>query len=93
MIGTKIAHVIQIISLPNLWIVDFGYGHMGSVHDSTAWDQMRLAQEHDTILEDGEFVWADSAYPVCHILFQFGCAVCSLHCLAQNVGHFSIQKA
>ena len=44
---------------------------MESVHDSTAWDQMRLSQEHDTILEDGEFVWADSAYPVC-LHFQFG---------------------
>jgi hypothetical protein len=54
----------QIVSLPNLRIVDFGYGHTGSAHDSTAWDETHLAREHATILEGDEFVWADSAYPV-----------------------------
>jgi DDE superfamily endonuclease len=55
---------LQIVSLPNLRIVDFGYGHTGSAHDSTAWDETHLAREHTTILEGDEFVWADSAYPV-----------------------------
>lgn len=55
---------MQIISLPNLWIVDFRYGHTGSAHDSTAWDETHLACEHATILEEDEFVWANSAYPV-----------------------------
>ena len=54
----------QIVSLPNLRIVDFGYGHTGSAHDATAWDETHLAREHATILEGDEFVWADSAYPV-----------------------------
>lgn len=59
---------VQIVSLPNLRIVDFSYGHTGSAHDSTAWDETRLAREHDTILDEGEFVWADSAYPVSLII-------------------------
>jgi hypothetical protein len=54
----------QVVSLPNLRIIDFSYGHTGSTHDSTAWDETRLAQQHETLLDDGEFVWADSAYPV-----------------------------
>ena len=52
------------MSLPNLQIVDVSYGHTGSAHDSTAWVETHLAREHDTILEENEFVWADSAYPV-----------------------------
>jgi hypothetical protein len=40
---------------------------MGSMHDSTAWEDTQLAQEHDTLLEDGEWVWGDSAYPVLSI--------------------------
>lgn len=56
--------ISQIVSLPNLRIIDFGYGHVGSTHDSTAWEGTQLAQEHEDLLEDGEWVWADSAYPV-----------------------------
>ena len=37
---------------------------MGSTHDSSAWPATRLAQEHESLMEDGEWVWADSAYPV-----------------------------
>lgn len=59
-----ILNFLQIISLPNLRIIDFGYGFTGSTHDSTAWSHTRLAQEHEQLLSDGEFVWADSAYPV-----------------------------
>jgi hypothetical protein len=42
---------------------------MGSTHDSSAWLATRLAQEHETLMEEGEWVWADSAYPV-HSKFQ-----------------------
>lgn len=52
------------VSLPNLRIVDFSYGHTGSTHDSTAWEGTHVAQDHESILEDGEWIWADSAYPV-----------------------------
>ncbi|KAF7351923.1 DDE Tnp4 domain-containing protein [Mycena venus] len=53
---------IQIVSLPNLRIIDFGYGYTGSTHDSTAWEGARLAKERETLLQNGEFIWADSAY-------------------------------
>ncbi|KAF7372536.1 DDE Tnp4 domain-containing protein [Mycena venus] len=53
---------IQIVSLPNLRIIDFGYGYTGSTHDSTAWEGTRLAKERETLLQNGEFIWADSAY-------------------------------
>jgi len=55
----------QIVNLPNLQIIDFGYGHIGSTHDSVAWRDTQIARKHD----EGEWVWADSAYPVCFRCF------------------------
>ncbi|KAF7348137.1 hypothetical protein MSAN_01766500 [Mycena sanguinolenta] len=55
---------IQVVNLPNLQIIDFSYGHTGSTHDSVAWNGTKIAQEHDTVFEQGEWIWADSAYPV-----------------------------
>ncbi|PIL29432.1 hypothetical protein GSI_08374 [Ganoderma sinense ZZ0214-1] len=55
---------VQIVSLPNLRIIDVGYGYTGSTHDATAWRQTKMAQNHADILEDGEFIFADSAYPL-----------------------------
>ena len=54
--------------MPNLRIIDFSYGHTGSTHDATAWEGTRIAQEHESLLEDDEWIWADSAYPV---IFNF----------------------
>ena len=59
----------QIINLPNLRIVDFGVGHCGSAHDSTAWKGTYFYQQHEALLKEGEFVFADSAYPVRIILY------------------------
>ncbi|THU88119.1 hypothetical protein K435DRAFT_680433, partial [Dendrothele bispora CBS 962.96] len=53
-----------IVSLPNLRIIDFAYGHTGSTHDATAWEETKLFKKHDTILGDDAWVWADSAYPI-----------------------------
>ncbi|KZT25916.1 hypothetical protein NEOLEDRAFT_1156052 [Neolentinus lepideus HHB14362 ss-1] len=53
---------VQIVSLPNLQIIDFGYRYTGSTHDSTAWEATRIVQEHESVFEDDEFIWADSAY-------------------------------
>lgn len=55
---------LQVISLPNLCIIDFSYGRMGSAHDATAWEDTHFAQEHTSILKENEWIWADSAYPV-----------------------------
>lgn len=54
----------KIVSLPDLQIIDFAYGHTGSTHNASAWEQIRLAKEHETLLTEGEWVWADSVYPV-----------------------------
>jgi hypothetical protein len=50
--------------MPNLQIIDYGYGHVGSTHDATAWESTKFAQEPSFFLDEGEFIWADSAYPV-----------------------------
>lgn len=50
--------------MPNLQIIDVGYGFTGSTHDASAWEKTRLFKEHTTLLSEGEFVWGDSAYPV-----------------------------
>ena len=55
---------IQIVSLPNLCIIDYGYGFTGSTHDSTAWEETHTFLEHIEIFDKGEFIWGDSAYPV-----------------------------
>ena len=59
---------IKVVSFPNLQIIDFSYGHTGSTHDATAWQETHIAQNHNDIFEEGEFIWADSAYSVC---FQY----------------------
>ena len=59
----------QIISLPNLRIIDIGYGYTGSTHDATAWQKTQFYQRRERYLWGNEFIWADSAYPV--RLFEF----------------------
>ncbi|KIK53488.1 hypothetical protein GYMLUDRAFT_63653 [Collybiopsis luxurians FD-317 M1] len=54
----------QIISLPNLHIVDVGYGFTGSTHDASAWEKTHMKQQYKKLLRPGEWVWVDSAYPV-----------------------------
>lgn len=34
------------------------------MHDSTAWEDTAVAQRHAELFEPGEWIWADSAYPV-----------------------------
>lgn len=62
--GNLIKPCIQIVSLPNLRIIDHGYGFMGSTHDSTAWEETCTFLEHTEIFDEGKFIWGDSAYPV-----------------------------
>jgi hypothetical protein len=54
----------QIVNLPNLKIVDFSYGRTGSTHDSLAFKDTCIFQQHEDLFEDGEWIWADSAYTV-----------------------------
>jgi hypothetical protein len=34
-----------------------------------AWRDTLLAQEHEEVFEDGEWIWADSEYPVCFLIY------------------------
>jgi DDE superfamily endonuclease len=54
----------QLVSTPDLHIIDYGVGLPGSQHDATAWAETRVPQEHQRLLSDDEWVWADSAYPL-----------------------------
>lgn len=54
---------VQIINLPKGLIIDYVVGHVGSVHDSSAFEGSRVYREHDTLLGQSEWIWADSAYP------------------------------
>ena len=53
-LGASSLTFAQVINLPNLRIIDFSFGHTGSTHNSTAWDQTYVAQNHEEVLEDGE---------------------------------------
>ncbi|KAJ3499981.1 hypothetical protein NMY22_g19418 [Coprinellus aureogranulatus] len=55
---------VQLITTPNLRIIDYGIGLPGSQHDATAWKKTRIPKEHATLLPGREWVWGDSAYPL-----------------------------
>lgn len=55
---------VQLITLPNLQIVDYVIGHCGSTHDSTAFNDSCTLINHQQLLGPGEWIWADSAYPI-----------------------------
>ncbi|EGN98584.1 hypothetical protein SERLA73DRAFT_110154, partial [Serpula lacrymans var. lacrymans S7.3] len=55
----------QLVTLPhNLRIVDYALGHTGSVHDSYAFEATQIFRDHALFLDAGEWIWADSAYPI-----------------------------
>lgn len=57
-------NLLKVINLlHNTRIVDYGVGHTGSVHDSAAFADTRYYREHQTLLQPGEWIWVDSAYP------------------------------
>ncbi|KAF7290164.1 DDE Tnp4 domain-containing protein [Mycena indigotica] len=55
---------VQLITTPDLRIVDYGIGLPGSQHDATAWKMTRIPNEFVILLPNGEWIWADSAYPL-----------------------------
>jgi hypothetical protein len=50
--------------LSNLRIFDLVVGLPGSVHDATAWKETAIFQNPEHFLDDGEWIWGDSAYPL-----------------------------
>ncbi|KAF8572921.1 hypothetical protein K439DRAFT_1377001, partial [Ramaria rubella] len=53
---------VQLITLPNLHIIDYVIGH--SAHDSTAFQDSQVYKQHQWLFQNREWIWADSAYPV-----------------------------
>ena len=47
----------------DLFIVNYGLGHPGSVHDVYTFQGTHIAQEPDDLIPEGHWIWADSAYP------------------------------
>ncbi|EGO27776.1 hypothetical protein SERLADRAFT_414047 [Serpula lacrymans var. lacrymans S7.9] len=55
----------QVVTLPhNLKIVDYCVGHTGSIHDASAYLDTGLRTQPESFLGPGEWIWADSAYPL-----------------------------
>lgn len=82
----------QVVSLPNLRIIDVGFGHVGSTHDATAWEGTRIAQEPEVYLGEREWVWADSAYPVRMLSLKVSCPILIVF-IDQFLGCCTLQEA
>lgn len=55
----------QFVSLlHNLRVIDYSLGHTGSAHDSYVFQSTRVSSNYGAFLSPGEWIWADSAYPV-----------------------------
>ncbi|THU87913.1 hypothetical protein K435DRAFT_680825 [Dendrothele bispora CBS 962.96] len=55
---------VQLVTTPDLRIVDFATGLPGSQHDAAAREETCTFKEHEQLLEEDEFIWADSACPL-----------------------------
>ncbi|KIK81636.1 hypothetical protein PAXRUDRAFT_807309, partial [Paxillus rubicundulus Ve08.2h10] len=54
---------VQIISTPDLCIIDYSAGLPGSQHDSTTCAETCIPQEHHTLPAPDEWIFVDTAYP------------------------------
>lgn len=45
-------------------IFDIVVGLPGSVHDASAWKMSAIYRNNEAYLAPGEWIWADSAYPI-----------------------------
>ena len=52
----------QLVTLPNLRIIDYVIGHCGSAHDSTVFHDSRTYHNSSILFNGNEWMWADSAY-------------------------------
>ena len=53
---------VQIINTPNGQIIDFASGFRGSRNDRHCFKFTRLWNDHEVLLNEGEWCWADSGY-------------------------------
>lgn len=56
--------LFQLIMSPSLKIWDYVLGLPGSTHDSEVFKQSYTFANHDTLFPHGQWIWADSAYPL-----------------------------
>ncbi|KAG2335920.1 hypothetical protein BDR05DRAFT_978879 [Suillus weaverae] len=55
----------QVVAIPhNLLIVNYSIGHVGSAHDAYAFHSTCIYQDHEALLGDDHWIWANSAYPL-----------------------------
>lgn len=54
----------QIVNTPNHQIIDYAIGFNKSRHDTHCFSFTRLAQNHDQLLSEREWVWSDVGYPL-----------------------------
>src|ERR1700678_2531651 len=52
----------QLVTLPNLRIIDYVIGHCGSAHNSTVFHDSRTYRNSSILFNKNEWMWADSAY-------------------------------
>ena len=52
----------QLVTLPNLCIIDYVIGHCGSAHDSTVFHNSRTYHNSHILFNENEWMWTDSAY-------------------------------
>ncbi|KAF8804571.1 hypothetical protein BYT27DRAFT_7107251, partial [Phlegmacium glaucopus] len=55
---------VPLVSMPNCDIIDYSVGLPSSQHDATAWEETQTCQQHNQLLANDEWVWADLAYPL-----------------------------
>ncbi|PBK91240.1 hypothetical protein ARMGADRAFT_1046786 [Armillaria gallica] len=60
----KFNYLLNLITLPNLQIIDYVIGHCSSAHDSTTFNNSHNLINHQQLLGPGEWICADSAYPI-----------------------------
>ncbi|GAA5981398.1 hypothetical protein JCM11641_005308 [Rhodosporidiobolus odoratus] len=53
-----------IVNTPDLRIIDYATGFAGARHDASCWPSTRIFRHHERLLEVGDFVIGDSAYPL-----------------------------
>ena len=52
----------QLVTLPNLRIINYVIGHCGSAHDSTVFHDSRTYCNSSILFNENEWMWVDSAY-------------------------------
>ena len=54
----------QLVTLPNMHVINYVLGPPGSTHDSMSFKESHAWKESGHLFQDGEWLWADSAYPL-----------------------------